>query len=221
MCERVNTSQHSNNKTLIEKAQASIEQYQADLSQAKEKSAGLLNSIEQKFPDYQQRAEQLFGEYKFKQLQRLYDKLNKKVSSTESLLSQLNSEMRANSKSEPQVDLTQTLDQMLLQQEQQARRQSGAPQLVSAEPSNNEFELQSLKSIRESMKYSNIDATIDRAIEHFPENAGPHNPHMLAITSLMKMRDLSPQYLRRFTSYIETVLWLEKNEVKLNRKISS
>ena len=129
--------------------------------------------------------------------------------------------MRANSKNEPQVDLTQTLDQMLLQQEQQARRQSGAPQLVSTEPSPDEFELQSLKSIRESMKYSNIDATIDRAIEHFPENAGPHNPHMLAITSLMKMRDLSPQYLRRFTSYIETVLWLEKNEVKLNRKISS
>ena len=206
---------------LIEKTQSSIEQYQADLSQAKEKSNDLLKSIEQKFPDYQQRAEQLFGEYKFKQLQRLYDKLNKQTNHIESLLTLLNSEMRANSKSEPQVDLTQTLDQMLLQQEQQARRQSGASELASAEPNNDEFELQSLKSIRESMKYSNIDATIDRAIEHFPENAGPHNPHMLAITSLMKMRDLSPQYLRRFTSYIETVLWLEKNEVKLNRKISS
>ena len=70
--------------------------------------------------------------------------------------------------------------------------------------------------------HSNISTTgkklVERAIDDFPENAGPHNPHMLAITSLMNMRDLSPQYLRRFAGYIETVLWLEKNETILKRK---
>lgn len=220
ICECANSSEHIENTYLVEKAQSSIEQYQADLDQAKERVGLLVSNIENRFPDYKERARQLFSQYKFKQLERLSDKLNKKAASAQTLqaLAQLNNEMRDNSESEPQVDLTQTLDQILFVQEQKARFLAGAPELSSSEPSSDGFELQSLKTVRESMKYFNIDKTIDHAIEHFPENAGPHNPHMLAITSLMNMRDLSPQYVRRFASYIGTVLWLEKNEVKLSRK---
>jgi len=68
-----------------------------------------------------------------------------------------------------------------------------------------------MKQLRESMKHLNIDKIIARAINEGPENPGPLNPQMLAIKSLINMRDLSPSYLRRFASYIETLLWLEKN----------
>ena len=110
-----------------------------------------------------------------------------------------------------------SLDEILFNQEQDARLETGSAPLPSGSDEL-KFELQSMKRFRESMKYFNIDKIINRAINDFPENAGPHNPHMLAIKSLMQMKELSPQYLRRFASYIETILWLEKNSTKLNRK---
>jgi len=115
------------------------------------------------------------------------------------------------------IDEPESLDELLFHQEQNARINTGSAQLPD-NGTDKKFELQSMKNFRESMKYFNIDKIISRAINDFPENAGPHNPHMLAIKSLMNMRDLSPQYLRRFASYIETILWLEKNSVKLNKK---
>ena len=79
-----------------------------------------------------------------------------------------------------------------------------------------QLELRSMKYFRESMKHFNVDKTIARAIIEEPQNPGPLNPHMIAIRGLTKMQELSPAYTRRFTGYIETLLWLEKNLNKLN-----
>ena len=38
---------------------------------------------------------------------------------------------------------------------------------------------------------------------------------MLAIKSLSTMRELSPDYLNRFVSYVDTLLWLERSEAAL------
>ena len=220
LCERVGSPGHSQNKFLAEKAKTSIEQYQADLSDGRRKASATLNKVLLNFPSQKERAQTLFDQCKFKQLQQLSVRLvaSQKIKRTTSELVCLVDEMQLDLVSEEELDSTQTLEELMLKQEQQARSQVGAELFTGNERSNEQLELHSLKTARESMKYFNIDKSIERAIEDFPENAGPHNPHMLAITSLMNMRDLSPQYLRRFAGYIETVLWLEKNEVKLNRK---
>jgi hypothetical protein len=54
------------------------------------------------------------------------------------------------------------------------------------------------------------DRLVARAMKERPENAGPLNSQMLATRSLFIMRKLSPSYLNRFVSYIDTLLWLEQ-----------
>jgi len=169
-------------------------------------------------------ARTLFEECRFKQLEQLNTRLNvnRKAQQSNGKLTQLFEEMQVSTSIDVEPNQTEKqtekLEALMLSQEQKARSQVGAALFSSNDNSSGQLELQSLKAAREAMKYFHIDKSIERAIEDFPENAGPHNPHMLAITSLMNMRDLSPQYLRRFAGYIETVLWLEKSEAKLNRK---
>ena len=43
-----------------------------------------------------------------------------------------------------------------------------------------------------------------------PKNAAPLNSHHLVHRSLTLMRDLSPEYLDRFMSYVDALLWLDQ-----------
>jgi hypothetical protein len=51
-----------------------------------------------------------------------------------------------------------------------------------------------------------------------PANAGPLNSHALVLQVLSLMRDLSPEYLRRFVGTVETLQWLERAGDKLPRE---
>ncbi|CAN7488322.1 DUF2894 domain-containing protein [Acidovorax sp. LjRoot194] len=69
-----------------------------------------------------------------------------------------------------------------------------------------------MKSVRQfSEVWSRISAEqqVAQAIDRGPENAGPLNPHKLMLRSLSLMQDLSPDYLRRFLSQMDSLLWLE------------
>ena len=70
-------------------------------------------------------------------------------------------------------------------------------------------EMKSVQRFRET--WSRIAAVdqVDKAIVRGPENAGPLNSHMLVLRSLGLMREISPDYLRRFVGQVETLLWLE------------
>jgi len=70
---------------------------------------------------------------------------------------------------------------------------------------------------RETLVKRNADKLVTRAIEEIPEGAGPLNPQKLIVQSLASMRDLSPHYLNRFVSYIDTLLWLEEAGGKKTR----
>jgi hypothetical protein len=56
-------------------------------------------------------------------------------------------------------------------------------------------------------------AKFDEALARGPANAGPLNSHALVLRSLAMMREISPEYLRRFLLYVETLQWLEGAEV--------
>lgn len=51
------------------------------------------------------------------------------------------------------------------------------------------------------------------AVESAGDGAGPLNPHLLAARSLATLNQLSPAYLERFVSYIDTLLWLEQQDL--------
>lgn len=75
-------------------------------------------------------------------------------------------------------------------------------------------ELKSMQLFRESRQKLNSDKLVTQSINDSPDEPGPLNPQMLAIRSLSLMRELSPLYLNRFVSYIETLLWLETIDEK-------
>ncbi|CAN5283513.1 DUF2894 domain-containing protein [soil metagenome] len=54
------------------------------------------------------------------------------------------------------------------------------------------------------------DRRLKQSLVKLPENAGPLNSHQLVHRALTLMRDVSPAYLNRFMSYVDTLSWLEQ-----------
>lgn len=70
-----------------------------------------------------------------------------------------------------------------------------------------------MKSVRRfSEVWSRIAAEqqVSQAVARGPENAGPLNSHRLMLRALRLMKGLSPDYLQRFLSQMDTLLWLEQ-----------
>jgi len=217
---RLEQPQYAQNSHLLSRAQLSLREYIVNLTQRREQIQSLLDDVVNSFPEYQQQAHALFEQCQFEKLERLLLKL-KNDSDAEQVLEPLivlTKDINRDSQSNNQKQMALSLDQQLDQQEQELLSAAGYNVLIEKDGSGEQLELQSMKKFRESMKYVNVDKIIAQAINDCPENPGPHNPQMLAVRSLTIMRELSPQYLRRFTSYIETMLFLEKSEAKLSSK---
>lgn len=97
-----------------------------------------------------------------------------------------------------------------LNQHIRSASQAAAAASPHALPGEDATELRSLRHFRES--WSRIAAVdqIDAAVSRGPENAGPLNSHSLVLRSLALMRSLSPDYLRRFLSQMDTLMALEQ-----------
>lgn len=57
-----------------------------------------------------------------------------------------------------------------------------------------------------------VNRQLSRSIAQAPENAGPLNSEFLLLQALKAMRDISPEYLRQFMTYADTLLWLDQAE---------
>ena len=66
-----------------------------------------------------------------------------------------------------------------------------------------------VEQFRQQLGKISVQKQVSQAIAQAPQNAGPINSHMLVLRSLGLMRDLSPDYLNRFMSYVDTLLILE------------
>ncbi len=88
---------------------------------------------------------------------------------------------------------------------------------ASQDPFEAETVSSEMKSVRRfSEVWSRIAAEtqVKQAVVRGPENAGPLNSHMLMLRSLTLMQELSTDYLRRFLSEMDTLLWLEQMNQK-------
>lgn len=70
-------------------------------------------------------------------------------------------------------------------------------------------ELPSLRRFRASWSRYAAEDQVVQAMGRSPDNAGPLNSHALVLRSLALMRELSPDYLRRFMAQLDSLLWLE------------
>ena len=71
-------------------------------------------------------------------------------------------------------------------------------------------ELASVRRFREAWSRIAAEDQVMEAVERGPANAGPLNSHRLVLRTLSVLHGLSPDYLRRFLSHVETLQWLEQ-----------
>lgn len=77
-------------------------------------------------------------------------------------------------------------------------------------------ELKALSYFRSTWSQLSVDQQLTQALAQVPDNAGPLNSHRLALQSLKLMRDVSPDYLKRFMSYVDALFWLDQTEIVRN-----
>jgi hypothetical protein len=73
-------------------------------------------------------------------------------------------------------------------------------------------ELKTARVFRNTWSKLSVDKRVTKALAQAPKNAGPINSHSLVLRSLALMREVSPDYLNRFTSYVDTLLCLEQGD---------
>lgn len=69
-----------------------------------------------------------------------------------------------------------------------------------------------VRQFRKQLSKISVQKQVRQAIAQAPVNAGPINSHMLVLRALGLMRDLSPDYLNRFMTHLDTLLCLEDSE---------
>jgi hypothetical protein len=81
-------------------------------------------------------------------------------------------------------------------------------------------ELKTVRESRATWARMSVDRQLSQAKKQGPENAGPINSHMLVLRSLAMMQEISPDYLSRIVSYVDTLLSLDPGEkdVPVKRK---
>lgn len=71
-------------------------------------------------------------------------------------------------------------------------------------------ELKAVRHFRSTWSKLSVERRVAAALGQAPAQAGPLNSHFLVLRSLEMMRAISPDYLGRFMSYVDTLLRLEQ-----------
>ena len=69
-----------------------------------------------------------------------------------------------------------------------------------------------VRQLRQQLRKISVQKQVRQAIAQAPQNAGPINSQMLVLRALGLMRSLSPAYLDRFMTHLDTLLCLEEAE---------
>lgn len=70
--------------------------------------------------------------------------------------------------------------------------------------------LKAMARVKAEQGSRRVQARIRQAIESPPKEAGPMNAHRLVSRAIAEMQALSPEYLKRFANYADTLMALER-----------
>lgn len=109
---------------------------------------------------------------------------------------------------------TSPLAELLAYIGQHAHEQPTTPHSATPPPNTQRHaprapELKSVAYFRNTWSKLSAEQQLTQTLAQAPENAGPMNSQHLVLRSLQVMRDLAPDYLQGFMSYVDTLVWLE------------
>lgn len=205
---------------LASKAHRALSQYRERYEQAHQQSITTLQKIADDFPDFSSTAEELRRQGRFARLEKMFSRL---MLSGQQQHTDATSDVASDIKA-----LTAILNQQTVNHSDDSdstpleeRMRSQEADLVSAlgqqEPAGNRTavaELKSARRFRTIQAKQNADKLVTQAMAEIPESSGPLNSQRLAARSLAAMRDLSPYYLSRFVTYMDTLFWLDQADKK-------
>lgn len=218
---------------LEEKARIALVDYQTDLRQAQERCAAIVEDVLTQFPAAGEPVRSLFASGDFSAVKRLQARLSRdqqpKPDTPEgSALAMLTERIKQGSLAAARKNKDDSFSALLRQQEDavlqsfaDARAKGiSATSATAHKQRSDDFAgsdggdwasgSRSVQQFRESLAKRAYDKLATRAISEGPEAPGPLNPQALVIRTIAALRELSPDYLNRFISYADTLLWLEQ-----------
>jgi hypothetical protein len=193
MLARANTSGMDIRRGLLHRTEIGLKRLAADFLSARSACAERLSQLETLRPDAAGTARSLFECGKLRAALREISRQQKPVPA-----SRLPTAAASNHRSESAVGPAASLADAIAHQQQQLFPHVQADELLSTQ------------RVRSQLLKQNAGSLIQQAQQQAPEDSGPLNPQRLALHSLVTMGELSPQYLQRFVSYIDTLSWLEE-----------
>lgn len=79
-------------------------------------------------------------------------------------------------------------------------------------PHSTPLESPRIRQLRKQLRQISVQKRVSKAIAQAPQNAGPINSHMLVLRALEWMRNISPDYLHRLMTHVDTLLCLQASE---------
>ncbi|WP_291992539.1 DUF2894 domain-containing protein [Candidatus Accumulibacter sp. ACC003] len=216
---------------LERKIRIALANYQADYAKAEHCAASLVERVSTQFPEAADRIRSLFDDGDFTAVNRLAAKLNggreakhdgQEVSALAVLTNEINQgSLAAHAEADSLNDVLRQREDAALQASGLAKSKARAGILAAEDTQQfavfgeacrggRAIESSSVRDFRELLVKLDSDRLVARVISDGPEAPGPLNPQALVIRSLAALRDLSPDYLSRFVSYVDTLLWLEE-----------
>jgi hypothetical protein len=208
--------------TVIErKTIAALAGYQANFDSARLAAEEMVNHVCTVFPDAEINIRGLFENNEFKKVHRLGRKLDRchhqtDLSVLKDLIVRFTPDFEGNNNQPDQS----SIDDLLRKQERDVLADVVAsvgnspaeegPAQRAMRTETGKKENRSLQRFKDTIVKLHSDRLVTRAIQDLPENSGPHNSQMLATTSLSALRQISPNYLNRFVSHIDTLIWLKQ-----------
>lgn len=195
---------------VAKKALAALAKYQAEVSRERAAAAMLLQQVAGQQPDMAEQAQALLQAGDFAALRRLATRRQQPPPTTAALTALIR---RLDGVGAPppadQAAACAVSDSL---RDRQATA-PGCPAFAAAggleAPGHAAGELRAARYFRDALQQRHADQLVSRVVREAPEDCGPLNPQKLATRSLQAMRELSPAYLSRFVSYVDTLFWLE------------
>lgn len=176
------------------KLERAVASFSERLAQARAAACELLDATCKKHPQAAAELQRLFADGDFKGLRRLQATLD------------------AREQCAVLGELVSRFEPVLAGSPEQAPANRAAAR--ASEPIAPALELKTVRESRATWARMSVDKQLALAMKQAPVNAGPINSHMLVLRSLAMMQEVSPDYLNRMVSYVDTLLALNPGEVE-------
>lgn len=201
--------------------------YQADFAQAQSAAKISVDKVSARFPQSLEKIKQFFEKYEFRAVASLTRILE--ATAMQNPIAELRHSLSFSDEDANAAKVADTLQDQAYQQETDLLKSLLGAQINSAQKGEPACafnqgtirELKSAQNFREISVKRKASRIVAQTIKAGPENPGPLNAQGLVIRTLSAMRTLSPTYVARLVTQLDTLFWLEQATGEEKRSVSS